>query len=92
MAALKRRWQNAREQQISAISLGELAEHQVDVFCWCNRCAHHAILPVPMLVAQFGLAFPVPEIGGRLRCSGCGAKDVATRPNWPSLGLVARHS
>jgi len=92
MASLKRRWQNAREQQISAITLGELASHRVDVFCWCNRCAHHAVLPVATLTAQFGPAFPVPEIGSRLRCSGCGAKDVATRPDWPSLGLVARHS
>jgi len=44
-----------------------------------------------MLVSQFGPHIPVPEIGARLRCSGCGAKDIATRPDWPSLGLVARH-
>lgn len=92
MASLKRQWHRAREQEISAITVGELAEHQVDVFCWCNRCAHHATLAVAMLVAQFGPNFPVPEIGSRLRCSGCGAKDIATRPNWPSLGLVARHN
>lgn len=91
MAALKRRWQNAREQQISAITMGELAARQVDVFCWCNRCTHHAVLPAQVLVDQFGPDFPVPEVGARLRCSGCGAKDIATRPNWPSLGLVARH-
>ncbi len=91
MAALKRRWQNAHEQRISAITLGELVTHQVDVFCWCNRCTHHAVLAAPMLVAQFGPNYPVPEIGTGLRCSGCGTKDIATRPNWPSLGLVARH-
>ena len=91
MAALKRRWQDAREQQISAITVGDLVAHQVDVFCWCNRCTHHAVLSVQMLMAQFGSAMPVPEIGARLRCSGCGSKDIATRPDWPSLGLVARH-
>jgi hypothetical protein len=91
MAALKRRWQNTREQQISAITVGELVTHRVDVFCWCNRCSHHATLPAQVLMAQFGPDFPVPEVGVRLRCSGCGAKDIATRPNWPSLGLVARH-
>lgn len=84
MAALKRRWQNAREQQISAITMGELVTHQVDVFCWCNRCCHHTILPAPVLVAQFGPGFPVPEVGARLRCCGCGAKDIATRPHWAS--------
>jgi hypothetical protein len=35
-----------------------------------------------MLVAQLGPDFPVPEIGTRMRCSACGAKDVATRPAW----------
>lgn len=91
MAALKRRWQNARERKISAITVGELADRRVGVFCWCNRCAHHAVLETPMLAAQFGPAMPVPEVGARLRCSGCGAKDIATRPDWPSLGRVARH-
>ncbi len=91
MAALKRQWQNAREQQIVAITVGELVDHEVGVFCWCNRCSHHAVFDAAMLVAQFGPTFPVPEVGARLRCSGCGAKDIATRPNWPSLGLVARH-
>jgi Fur family ferric uptake transcriptional regulator len=27
-----------------------------------------------------------------LRCTGCGSKDIATRPAWPSLGQVTRHS
>jgi hypothetical protein len=26
-----------------------------------------------------------------MRCSGCGSKDVAARPDWPSLGQIARH-
>ena len=72
--------------------LGELATASVDVFCWCNRCGHHAIVPAASLTDQLGPQFPVPEIGARMRCSGCGAKDVATRPNWPSLGLVSRHN
>lgn len=91
MAALKRRWQNTREQQISAISVGDLVPHKVDVFCWCNRCTHHVVLGVQMLMAQFGSNMPVPEIGAHLRCSGCGAKDIATRPDWASPGFVARH-
>ena len=43
------------------------------------------------LVRELGPQFAVPEVGARMRCTGCGAKDVATRPAWPSLGQVARH-
>jgi hypothetical protein len=27
-----------------------------------------------------------------MRCTSCGAKDVAARPSWPSLGQVSSHS
>jgi hypothetical protein len=43
------------------------------------------------LIAELGPDFPVPEVGTRLRCSGCSGKDIATRPAWPGLGQVARH-
>lgn len=45
-----------------------------------------------MLIQQLGPAFPVPEIGARMRCSSCASKDVATRPAWPSRGQVTRHN
>jgi hypothetical protein len=48
-------------------------------------------MPVAVFVAQFGPAFPVPDIGAHLRCSGCGSKNIAARPAWPSLGQVTRH-
>lgn len=72
--------------------LGDLHREGVDIFCWCNRCGHNASIDVPLLIGRFGPALPVPEVGARLRCSGCGSKDVATRPDWPSLGEVARHA
>lgn len=79
------------ERHRRAIVLGKLRQEQVDVFCWCNRCAHNAVLAVEMLIAQLGPDFPVPDVGAHLRCSGCGSKDIAARPAWPSLGQVARH-
>jgi hypothetical protein len=83
-----------REQENAALrpaTIGQLAAGQIDVFCWCNRCGHHAVTASTMLAGQLGPAFPVPEIGARMRCSSCGSKDIATRPNWPSPGQVSRH-
>ena len=79
------------ERRRRATVLGELRQEQVDVFCWCNRCAHNAVVPAEMLIAQLGPEFPVPDVGAHLRCSGCGSKDIAARPAWPSLGQVTRH-
>lgn len=92
MAALKRNLQTRADRRLQATTLGDLAARNLGVFCWCNRCSHHASLTAATLAAQLGPHFPVPEVGGRLRCSSCGARDVASRPEWPSLGLVARHS
>lgn len=92
MAALKRNLQTRADRRLQATTLGDLAARDLGVFCWCNRCSHHASLTAATLAAQLGPHFPVPEVGGRLRCSSCGARDVASRPEWPSLGLVARHS
>ncbi len=91
MAGFKRRLLAAEDGRLQAITLAELLDAKVDVFCWCNRCGHNAVLAAARLLAELGPGFPVPELGGRMRCTGCGSKDVATRPAWPSLGPVARH-
>ncbi len=91
MGQFKRRLLDAQDSTRRAAQLGELVQNGVDVFCWCNRCGHNAIVSSIQLTAELGPAFAVPEIGGRMRCSGCGAKDIAARPNWPSLGQVTRH-
>jgi hypothetical protein len=41
------------------------------------------------LSLALGPSFPVPEIGTRLRCSHCGAKDVATRPDYAGFPAAA---
>ncbi len=92
MAGLKRGHLKAEERRLRAARLGELAHAEVEVFCWCNRCGHNAVVGTARLAAELGPAHPVPEVGARMRCSGCGSKDVATRPHWPGLGQVARHS
>lgn len=92
MSGMKRSLMAASDGQGSATVLSELEAQDIDVFCWCNRCSHNAQIATERLVAELGPDFPVPEVGARLRCSGCGSKDIATRPAWPSPGTVARHS
>lgn len=92
MSKLKDRMLGEEERRLGAILLGELVVAGVDVFCWCNRCGHNAVLETARLVAELGPNQAVPEIGARLRCSGCSGKDIATRPAWPSLGQVTRHN
>ena len=73
------------------VTLGDLIEDGIGVFCWCNRCSHNAVLDAGILAAQLSPAWPVPALCGRLRCAGCGTKDVAARPAWPAIGTVTRH-
>ncbi len=91
MAGLKRRAIAAEERGRRPITLGELAARSIDVFCWCNRCTHNATVGIERLMGELGPGLAVPEVGARMRCTGCGAKDVATRPAWPSPGQVTRH-
>ncbi|MDX1711568.1 MAG: hypothetical protein R3316_10595 [Rhodovibrionaceae bacterium] len=91
MSAIKRRAMQTADARRSAARLGRLAREGVDIFCWCNRCGHNAVLESAALAAELGPEMPVPDIGAHLRCSGCGCKDVASRPSWPSPGRVAGH-
>ena len=73
-------------------TLADVRSYGVDVFCWCNRCHHHAVQPIDVLIAHCGPALPFPAVHGRLRCQACGSKDIHARPNWRGLGVVARHA
>lgn len=74
-------------------TLGDLAAEGLHVFCWCHRCGHNAEMETAPLIARLGPMFPVPELGGRMRCTACEARDVATRPAWPRHGggQIARY-
>lgn len=84
MGRFKQELINREDHSRGATRLVDLLNAKIEVFCWCNRCGHHAELETAMLIAQIGPDFPVPEIGARMRCSACGAKDIATRPAWLS--------
>ncbi len=74
------------------VTLGDLASRELDVWVWCNGCYHHAVLPIAPLVARLGRNHPVPAVKDRARCGRCGSKDVETRPRWPAMGVVTRHT
>lgn len=74
------------------ITLGELAEGGIDLFCWCDRCHHNAVLHLDRLLREFGRRQAIPALANHLRCSRCNGKAVSLRPAWPSLGQVTRHS
>ena len=82
MGQLKRDLIETEQRARRPITLGDLAALGVDVVYWCNRCGHHGAAEPGVLVGTHGPDYAVPEIGSRLRCSGCGAKDIATRPAW----------
>jgi len=73
-------------------TLADLAAEGLGVFCWCNRCSRNAVLPVAALIPPASPATPVPDVGPRLRCRRCGARDASARPAWPSQGVVASHA
>ncbi len=91
MGRLKQGALKRKDAARAATKIGDLVDKGLSVFCWCNRCGHSAQVDAVQLAAELGPDFPVPDIGQHMRCSGCASKDVATRPDWPSLGHVTRH-
>jgi hypothetical protein len=73
------------------VTLAEIAAQALDVWAWCNDCFHHAVLPIDVLTEKLGTEYPVPQVGRRTYCRECGSRDVATRPDWPRMGVIARH-
>ncbi|MEO1249662.1 MAG: hypothetical protein AAFW76_07460, partial [Pseudomonadota bacterium] len=86
MSRLKEQAIKAEDSARPAIRLGELASQGFGVFCWCNRCFHSQVLSLDVLIPRLGPDMAVPDIGARMRCSKCGSRDIATRPDWPSNG------
>lgn len=84
MAGFKRQILADDAATAGAVILGVLADRQTDVFCRCQRCGHTATVDAGQLSRQLGPDLSVAEIGTRMRCGGCGSKDVATMPGWPA--------
>ena len=92
MGRFKRRQINEQDRQRQPACLADLARAGIGVFCWCNRCGHNAEAATAMLVAQLGPHFPVPEVGGRMRCSACGSEGCGDASSLAQPGQIARHS
>ena len=73
-------------------TLGDMAAQRLDVWCWCNGCCHYAVLRTDSLIARLGRDQGVPGVADHAYCGNCGSRDVETRPNWPTGGVVACHS
>ncbi len=78
--------------QYRPVTLGDLADQDMDVWAWCNGCFKNGTRETGPLIARLGRDYPVPDVGARMRCS-CGSRDIDTRPNWPdNLGVITRHT
>lgn len=79
----------SEDRRLPVVTLGDLAQRASDVFCWCNRCGHSAVVETARLIPELGAALAVADLGLHMRCTSCGSKDIAARPSWP--GIAARH-
>ena len=93
MAGFKRQALVDDTAEAATVSLCDLSNRRATVFCLCQRCGHAAMVDAGQLVGQLGPDMPVAEVGTRMRCRGCGSKDVATQPGWTAAvageGLTA---
>jgi hypothetical protein len=55
-------------------TLANLITNDSDLRANCDACGRSELLDIPSLVAAYGEDMALPEIGQRLRCTGCGAK------------------
>jgi hypothetical protein len=74
-----RRAYDSEGREIEPMSLANMREHGVrSVEGPCEDCKREALVNVEGLPDSL----PVPDVALRLRCSGCGSKQIVTRPNW----------
>jgi hypothetical protein len=75
------------------MELGELrAAGARGLLLCCNRCGRMVAADAAPFVARFGARFPVPAVARSCRCSACGSRDVASRPDWEPGPVVTRHT
>jgi hypothetical protein len=48
-------------------TLAQVQGYGADVFCWCNRCHHHVVLAIAVLIARLEPGFPFPAVHGPSR-------------------------
>ncbi len=72
------------------IRLSWLARRRLKVWVWCEMCSHNVTLDPVALADRLGDR-PVPSLARSMICSRCGSREVTTRPDWPTTGMMAGH-
>ena len=55
-------------------TLANLITNDSDLRIFCDGCNRVADMDVARLAERYGKAMPLPEIGRRARCKGCGGR------------------
>jgi hypothetical protein len=69
-------------------TLADIRSYGVDVFCWCNRCHHHAVTLIAVLIAHCGPGLLVdaeavrPHSGARLLKNANQPTAIKQDMNW----------
>jgi hypothetical protein len=74
-----RRAYDREGQEIEPMTVGNMRQHGIrSVDATCEACKHEAAVNVDRLADHIY----VPDVALTLRCSACGSKKIAVRPNW----------
>ena len=70
------------------VTLGDLIHEAKLLWVYCLECCRERdvdpkTIPLPK-------SFPVPKIGGRMKCTACGSRQIDTRPELYPGGVVAQ--
>lgn len=90
MPRISRRARDADGRTIEPMTLGNMREVGVDrvllscVAVQCGWSGSHG-------VSQWPDDFPVPDVGARIPCPKCGAREVDSRPDWPQRKTETRY-
>jgi hypothetical protein len=61
------------------MDLANMRENGVrSLLAWCLDCGHEATVNVDHLPGHL----PVPTFANRMKCTGCGSRNVSVRPAW----------
>ena len=89
MSAIKRRARDKDGNAIEPMRLGNMREHgieRVEVTCVAAECGYSKSIAV----STWPDAFPVPDVGARLKCPKCGAPELDSRPDWTGFKSAGR--
>jgi hypothetical protein len=76
---VQRRARDRDGKTIPPMTLANMRANGVrSILATCETCQHEAVLDAD----QWPDDLPVPDVGLKLRCSACGGREIATRPNW----------